>query len=241
MRTVVILAAGRGTRMGTLTADRPKPLLAVRGRPLIDHILRGFAAAGLERAVIVVGYRAAQIEAALGDGSAVGLTLRYCRQERPEGTARALLLAEALVDDETFALGWGDVLVYPAFYGEFLQQYAVSRCAVQLAVNEVEDPWQGAAVYVDAQWRVTKLEEKPLRGTATTRWNNAGIFAFDRSIFGYARALTPSVRGEYELPRAVAAMVIDGCDVRAYPVRGFWSDVGTPADLERAQLTYPGQ
>jgi dTDP-glucose pyrophosphorylase len=234
MRTAVILAAGRGTRMGALTAERPKPLLGVDNRPLIEHILLGFRAAGIERAVVVTGYRGEQIEAALGDGGRLGVAIAYVRQEQASGTARALLLAQPHVSDETFALSWGDVLVSPSFYRQIVGGFS-APCELQLAVNEVDDPWRGAAVYVDAAWRVTRLEEKPSRGTSTTRWNNAGIFTFRRSIFRYAAELSASPRGEYELPQAIAGMIEDGCYVRAVPIRGFWADVGTPEDLERAR------
>src|SRR5262245_30093667 len=158
VRTGVILAAGRGTRMGKLTADRPKPLLTVRGQSLIERIVRGFAAAGITRAAIVTGYRGEQIEAALGDGRSFGMELAYCRQERAEGTARALLLAQPLIEPGPFALSWGDVLVPPSFYGEIVGAFAAEPSAVRLAVNAIDDPWRGAAVYVDASWRVTKLE-----------------------------------------------------------------------------------
>ena len=95
--TAVVLAAGRGTRMGALTATTPKPLLAVAGEPIVARVLRGLARAGVRRAVVVTGYLGEQIEAALGDGHALGLALAYRRQERPDGTARALLLAEDLI------------------------------------------------------------------------------------------------------------------------------------------------
>ena len=97
---------------------------------------------------------------------------------------------------------------------------------------------EGAAVYVDSDWRVTRLEEKPPRGTATTRWNNAGVLALSASIFDFARRLRPSPRGEYELPTAIAAMVAEGRTVRALPIRGFWSDVGTRDDLEEARRRF---
>ena len=95
MMTAVVLAAGRGTRMGALTASTPKPLLAVAGRPLIEHVLGGFAAAGVRRAVVVTGYLGDAVEAALGDGSRLGLQTVYCRQDRTDGTARAPAVGRA--------------------------------------------------------------------------------------------------------------------------------------------------
>ena len=234
MTAAVVLAAGRGTRMGALTAATPKPLLPVGGRPLIEHILRGVAAAGIRRAVVVIGYLGDAIEQALGTGERLGLQLTYCRQADTDGTAHALLLTEPLVSSEDCLVSWGDILVPQPFYREFLDAFARAPCDAQLAVNEVEDPWRGAAVYVDDDWRVVRLEEKPSPGTSTTRWNNAGILLHTPPAFGYARRVAASPRGEYELPQAVAQMVRDGCVVRAVPVRGAWCDVGTPEDLAAA-------
>ena len=238
MTTAVVLAAGRGVRMGALTASTPKPLLQVAGRSIIEHVLSGFAAARVRRAVVVTGYLGDRIEAALGDGARLGMQIAYCRQGRADGTARALLLAEPLIGPDPFALSWGDILVPSAFYARFLVQFARQPCDAQLAVNEVDDPWRGAAVYVGADWRVERVVEKPPPGTSTTRWNNAGVVMLSALAFDYARRVAPSARGEYELPQAIARMVSDGRAVRAVPVCGPWSDVGTPADLAAAQAMF---
>jgi dTDP-glucose pyrophosphorylase len=227
--------------MGVLTASTPKPLLQVAGRSIIEHVLSGFAAARVRRAVVVTGYLGDRIEAALGDGAHLGLQISYCRQERADGTARALLLAERLIGSDPFALSWGDILVPSVFYPRFVEHFARQPCDAQLAVNEVDDPWRGAAVYVHDDWRVERVVEKPPPGTSTTRWNNAGVLMLSALAFDYARRVEASARGEYELPQAIARMVCDGCEVRAVPVCGPWSDVGTPADLAAAQSLFaPG-
>jgi dTDP-glucose pyrophosphorylase len=213
-------------------------LLPVAGRPIIEHVLSGFAGAGVRRAVIVTGYLGSAIETALGDGARLGLELAYCRQQRADGTARALLLAEPLIGDEPFVVSWGDILVPRAFYAEFVAAFARRPCDAQLAVNAVDDPWRGAAVYVDGDWCVQRIEEKPPRGASQTGWNNAGVLMLTRLALDYARRLGPSTRGEYELPEAIAQMVRDRRAVRAVPVRGPWSDVGTPADLAAAQTLF---
>lgn len=235
----VLLAAGRGSRMGALTADTPKPLLPLRGRPILDHILQGLAEAGVKEAVIITGYRAERIERHYGN-KADGITLSYRRQETPSGTATAVLLAATDVGSQPFLLSWGDILVEPGTYGALRADFEARRPDALLGVNEVDDPWRGAAVYMDDDLRITRLVEKPPRGTSTTRWNNSGVFVLHPIVLDYARRLTASVRGEYELPQALAAMIESGCSVAAHPIRGFWSDLGTPEDLAAAERTYPG-
>jgi len=221
--------------MGALTATVPKPLLTVGGRPIIEHIVRGLGAAGAAEVIIVTGYRGEQVQDHLGDGRQCGARLTYRTQETQDGTARALLRARDLIADRPFVVAWGDVMVQPENYATLLAEYHRSPCAALLMVNDIDDPWRGAAVYVNAEWRVTRLVEKPARGSSTTRWNNAGISVFTPLILSYAERLAPSSRGEYELPQAIAAMLADGLIVRARPVRGFWSDLGTPADLAAAE------
>ena len=224
--------------MGALTASTPKPLLRLRGRPIIEHILIGLRAAGVYNAVIVTGYCGDQIASHLGDGTQLGLRLSYRQQVRAEGTARALLLARDALGNDPFIVTWGDVVVETTDYAALRAEFQRAPCDVLLTLNEVEDPWRGAAVYVDDRWRVTGLVEKPPRGTSHTRWNNAGVFVCTSRIFTYAEQLPPSTRGEYELPQAIAAMLADGGTVRALPLRGFWSDLGTPEDLAAAEREY---
>jgi dTDP-glucose pyrophosphorylase len=237
----VVLAAGRGTRMGKLTESTPKPLLSLCGRPIIEHILVGMRDAGIHRVVIVTGYLGEQIEAHLGSGGRLGMTISYRRQEKAEGTAKALLLARDLLTDDPFMLSWGDIIVDPSEYGALVRRFADTPCDAMLTLNPTDDPWRGAAVTVDDDWRVVSLIEKPPRGTAETHWNNAGIFIFTNLIFSYADRLRASARGEYELPQAISAMIADGRVVHAHPIHGFWSDLGTPEDLAAAEATLKGR
>jgi dTDP-glucose pyrophosphorylase len=163
------------------------------------------------------------------------VNIRYRRQETRDGTARALLLARQAVAERPFLLAWGDILTERSNYPGLLRTFSDSRADGLLAVNWVEDPWRGAAVYVDRENRIERIVEKPPAGTATTHWNNAGIAVFQPVVFDFAAAVPPSPRGEYEIPDAIAAMIAAGLAVHAHPLRGFWSDVGTPQDLERVE------
>lgn len=221
--------------MGNLTAATPKPLLPLQGIPILEHILRGMRDGGIQRFVIVTGYLADRIEAYFGNGDRLGVRIDYRRQPEPTGTAAALQLARDIVEREPFALSWGDILVEPETYARLTANYRERPVAGLVAVNEVDDPWRGAAVYFDGDRRIHEIVEKPPRGSSTTRWNNAGIFALAPIVFQYIEHLPRSERGEFELPQAFAAMLADGHEFRALPVEGFWSDLGTPEDLLAAE------
>lgn len=237
LSTAVVLAAGRGTRMGALTRDTPKPLLPLQGRPILEHILLGMRDAGIRRVLIVTGYLGEKIEHHFGDGAALELELEYRRQHTTDGTARALLLAQSCLEDP-FLMSWGDIVVERKLYRDLVNEFQRRPCDLLMSVNPVDDPWRGAAVYFDDDGRVTRLVEKPVRGTSSTSWNNAGVFIGSPLLLKYAERLQPSSRGEYELPQAIAAMIDDGREVRAWRIEGYWSDLGTPEDLAAAEHEY---
>lgn len=236
VRRAVILAAGRGARLGSLTAETPKPLLSVGGEPMLHRILGGLARGGIEEAAIVTGHLGEQIEAATGDGARWGMAIRYYRQTTLDGTARALSLAREFTAGERFFLGWGDIVVGVDNYARVLE--LATEAEAVLAVNEVDDPASGGAVYVDASGRVTRLAEKPAPGTSTTHWNNAGLMVLPPSIWAFVDALEPSLRGEYELPQAVAASIQAGMATVAAPIEGPWFDAGTPQSLAAARAHF---
>lgn len=232
----ILLAAGRGARLGPLTAELPKPLLEVGGQPIIIGILRGLVAAGITEIAIVTGYLGEQIETRLGDGEALGARLRWFRQERLDGTAAAVALARNTVEGQPFLFAWGDIAVDPRNYARVLQ--AASDCDGALAVNRVPDPAQGGAVYVDAAGFVTRLVEKPAPGASTTCWNNSGIGVLPPAIWPAVDRLTPSPRGELELPQAVQSIIAAGLRLRAVPIDGPWFDIGTPESLDAARQAF---
>ncbi len=239
--TAVLLAAGRGKRLGALTADTPKPLLDIAGAPLISHIVDVLAGAGLTNLIVVTGYLSDQVEkwAKTRQRQNPEITITTVRQQELNGTGGAMLAAKSyLAGQHRFVFGWGDILMDRANYPRFVHHARNDDYDLMLAVNRVKDPFRGAAVYVDPHMRVERLDEKPAPGTAKTEWNNAGLFATGQIIFDYLARLTPSTRGELELPVAIAQMIADGRVVRAVDMRGFWSNVGTPEDLEAARAWF---
>lgn len=239
--TAVLLAAGRGKRLGALTANTPKPVLDIAGSPLIAHIVDALSGAGLARFIVVTGYRSEQIErwAKTYRRESPGIEITTVRQPELNGTGGAMLAAKAeLAGQARFVFGWGDILMDRANYPRFIHHARIDEYDLMLAVNRVKDPFRGAAVYVTPHMMVERIDEKPAAGTAKTEWNNAGLFAAGQIIFDYLARIRPSVRGELELPDAIAQMIADGRVVRAVDMRGFWSDVGTPEDLEAARAWF---
>jgi UDP-N-acetylglucosamine diphosphorylase / glucose-1-phosphate thymidylyltransferase / UDP-N-acetylgalactosamine diphosphorylase / glucosamine-1-phosphate N-acetyltransferase / galactosamine-1-phosphate N-acetyltransferase len=228
IRRAVILAAGKGSRMGSITREIPKPMLAIHGKPMLEHILERLTAAGLERFFIVVGYHGELIEQHFRDAQ---WSIEFRRQEPVNGTGAAARLAWEFVNDEPFLLTYGDILCDPSEYtrcSETLEQHP--QAAAVLAVKAVPDPWQGAAVY-ETEGRVRRIVEKPPKGSSATHWNSAGFYAFRPVVFDYLDRIVPSARNEYELTSALDMMLADGLELRISEIAGEWRDVGRAEDL----------
>ncbi len=226
----VVLAAGRGTRMKPLTGDLPKPLLPLHGRPLVEHVLDNLREAGFARFLLVVGYRHELFYARFAGDSSV----HYALQDPVDGTGSAALLARKFAKNGPFLLIFGDILADPEdLRGLWTRLMTDPEAEAVVAVKHVDDPWQGAAVYVE-DGRVTRIVEKPPRGASATKWNSAGIFAFRPSIFAELERLPLSERGEYELTEAFVQLLKRGARVLAHPLQGEWRDVGRPEDLDAA-------
>lgn len=217
--------------MQSLTDDCPKPMLPLAGRPMLAHQLDRFAAAGIARVCIVIGYRGQMVRDYFEAHPPSGVELEYVVQSEQNGTGSAALLARDFAGGGPFLLTFGDILVGPQVYTEL---FKLAPGAEQvLALTEVDDPYRGGAVYVE-DGRVTRIVEKPPKGTSTTNFLCAGIYVFDDSVFEALEQLTLSARGEYDLTDAISDTVRAGKCVRYFVVPGFWRDVGRPEDLAPA-------
>lgn len=218
----MILAAGRGERMGPLTRDRPKPLLELNGQSLIERHLSGLAAAGVRNVVVNLSYRGAQIRGRLGDGSRWGLAIDYSDEgEPPLETAGGIVAALPLLGNDPFLLVNADVVTdfdFERLFGAGAGRQGAARgsgCLV-LVRNPAHNP--DGDFGLDADSRLT---------SAAPRFTYAGIARLDPALFG---GLAPGARPlKPVLDAAIADKSLDGM-----LHEGLWFDVGTPARLSAA-------
>src|SRR5437773_9944788 len=177
----VLLATGRGTRMRELTADLPKPMIKVRGKPILLHIVEGLQAAGIKYFLIAVGYHGDAVRSYFGDGTCFSLHIRYATQVVQDGTGRVVDLARDFVGQSPFVLSYGDILVDPANYKSIVD--LADDVEAIVSVKQNEDVSKGGAVFVNERMEVTDIREKSQPGEMTSPWYNAGEYVFRLSIF----------------------------------------------------------
>ena len=222
----VIIAAGEGTRMRPLTRSRPKPLLPIGERTLIERLLDQCLPV-VDRFVIVVGYRADDIKEVLGDEYR-STPIEYVHQESPLGTAHAIEQARPVVDTRFLVLN-GDVMVD--------QQLIDSLAAADghtMAATTVEDPTSYGVVEI-TDGTVTDLQEKP--SDPPSNLINVGLYAFTPDIFDAIAEIDRSPRGEYEITDAIEHLIADGTTIHLAEYDGLWLDVGRPWELLEAVET----
>jgi dTDP-glucose pyrophosphorylase len=227
----VLLAAGRGTRMRELTADLPKPMINVRGKPILLHIIEGLQTAKIKNFLIIVGYHSDAVREYFGDGTCFGLRINYATQIVQDGTGRVVDLARDFAGNSPFVLGYGDILIDPDNYKKIVDLPDTAEAII--SVKRGEDISKGGAVFLNEQFELIDLREKSQPGELTSQWYNAGLYAFRPSIFEFTTRLKPSPRGEYELTDAIRDLALSGKKVKALELTGEWADVRDPEILAR--------
>jgi len=227
----VVLAAGRGTRMRELTAEVPKPMIEVRGKPVLQHIIEGLRNAGIGELLVVVGYRADAVRNFFGDGSGDNVAIQYATQTVQDGTGRVVDLSRDFVGDRPFVLSYGDILVDPVNYKRVAD--LPDNVEAIITVIRGEDVSKGGAVFLNERMELLDLREKSQRDEPTSPWYNAGLYAFRPSIFEFTAKLQPSPRGEYELTDAIRDLAQSGKKVQAVELIGEWADVRDPEILAK--------
>ncbi len=222
LRQAVLLAGGLGTRLGALTAETPKPLLEVAGRPFLFHLIENLRRFGIDRFLLSVGYRAEQFEHVLGDGSAFGVTIEYVREDEPLGTGGALRLARDQLD-ETFVLANGDTL----FDVNVLALACAMRdrgCEAAVGLRRVAEASRYGRV-AESDGRVLRFEGV---GHAGEGWINGGVYALRRE------SVDRLPEGRSALEADLLPELAGLGKLAAVRSEAFFIDIGIPDDLARS-------
>lgn len=222
---VVIMAGGKGERLAELTRDTPKPMLKVGPRPILDTIVSNLAGQGFRRFWLAVNYRADQIEAHFGDGTAQGLDIRYLRETKPLGTAGALSLLPP--QDRPVVVTNGDVLA-KADYSHVLDSHLQSDAAATIVVRDYKMQVPFGVVRADGG-QVVRIEEKPTQ----TYTISAGAYVLSPQ----ALALVPRDVA-HDMPALLGDLIDRGLGVRVQRAEGYWMDIGRPPDYAQANADF---
>jgi UDP-N-acetylglucosamine diphosphorylase/glucosamine-1-phosphate N-acetyltransferase len=217
----IILAAGEGQRMSPLTETRPKVMLPIANKPILEHLLIEMKKAGIREFVFVVGYHDERIRSYFGDGADWDVHIQYCNQRKQEGTADALKTAQRFFDD-SFLVANGDIIIDSRDI-----QLVMSQTGNVMSVIELRDI-AGLGVIEGLAGQVLKVHEKVEH--PPSHLANAGLYLFTPEINSALEKTEKSRRGEYEITDSLQILIDSGIHV-AYQVIGFWPHMGYPWDL----------
>lgn len=229
------MVGGFGTRLRPLTLTRPKQMLPVVDRPMIEHVVGRLGQQGVTRAVLSLGYRPDAFEAAYPQHRCAGVELFYAVEPEPLDTAGAIGFAARRADvKNTFIAVNGDVISdFPL--ADLLDAHREKGASATIALTPVDDPSRYGVVVCDPDGRVQAFVEKPPADEAPSRWINAGMYVLDPSVLDLMPEGRPSSIERETFP----ALVQKGL-LYAVARDGFWIDAGTPAAYLEVQLALAG-
>ncbi|ASJ10924.1 glucose-1-phosphate thymidylyltransferase [Thermococcus sp. P6] len=220
----VVLAAGKGERLQPLTDDRPKVLLKVANRPIIEYVLENLDPF-VDEFVIIVRYEKEKLIKALGD-EFNGKPITYIDQLPGEGTAKAIESARDLIDEE-FIVANGDVYLEVDGLKELVGTFRREKADAAVLVKELDDLSHFGKVDTRGNL-VSGIREKP---GGVSGYANLGLYAFKPEVFEFLERTPLSGRGEYEVTDTINLMVEAGKKVVYALYSGYWNDVGRPWNL----------
>lgn len=228
----IIIAGGLGTRLRPLTYRRPKHLLPVANRPFLEYQVALMKRHGIEEIIFATNYRAGQIEAQFGDGSALGVDLRYAIEDQPLGTAGAIRNAAALCHGESVLVFNGDILT-DFDLGEILAFHRANDSRATIAMRAIERPHGFGVMETDSEGRVhawiepseeqkRRVAENPEPTTGESDYINAGIYVLEPEALERIPTGTPVSIERETYPKLIA----EGAPIYGIAPAGYWLDIG---------------
>ena len=224
----LVLSGGAGTRLRPITHTSAKQLVPVANKPVLFYGLEAIRDAGVTEVGIIVGDTAAEIEAAVGDGSELGISVTYIRQDAPLGLAHCVLIAQDFLGDDDFVMYLGDNFIIGGIT-ELVQEFREGTYDAQILLTKVDNPSQFGVAELGPHGGVTTLVEKPKEPKSDLAL--VGVYMFRPVIHDAVRAIKPSACGELEITDALQWLIDEGRDVRPHLVTGYWKDTGRLEDM----------
>ncbi|HEY4675308.1 MAG TPA: NDP-sugar synthase [Candidatus Bathyarchaeia archaeon] len=230
---VLILAGGFGTRLRPISCTRPKSLLQIVNKPLLQWIYERLAKNNITEAILAVNHFT-EVYIKQNRIPKSGLTVKYSRDplRKPLGTGGPIRKAERLIGhDETFLVLNGDIFA-DVNYTEILKQHRENGAVATMALHKVEDPSRYGVAELAENNRIKRFVEKPPRKTAPSNLINAGVYALDPKIFDYL----PKGRA-FSIEREVFPRLAEEGELYGYVFDGLWTDIGEPEDYLKLNRT----
>ncbi|WP_067483444.1 glucose-1-phosphate thymidylyltransferase [Actinomadura hibisca] len=224
----LVLAGGAGSRLRPITHTSAKQLVPVANKPVLFYGLEAIRDAGIREVGIVVGDTAAEIRAAVGDGSAFGLEVTYLPQDAPRGLAHAVLIAREFLGEDDFVMYLGDNFVVGGI-DDLVDRFRAERPQAQIMLTRVSDPRAFGVAELDAAGRVVGLEEKPEHPKSDLAL--VGVYIFSPAVHRAVAGLKPSWRDELEITDAIQCLIDEGRRVESTVITGYWKDTGNVTDM----------
>ncbi len=224
----VVMAGGEGSRLRPLTIRRPKPMVPIAGKPVMEHILHLLKRHGITDVVVTVQYLASSIEDYFGNGSQMGMHITYSREDVPLGTAGSVKNAEEQLT-EPFLVISGDALT-DYNLTEIIEYHQAKKAMATLTLAHVPNPLEYGVIITNEDGHITQFLEKPSWGEVFSDTINTGIYVLDPQVFSYFEKDKPYDFSQELFPY----MLRKGDPLYGYVSTGYWCDVGSLSEYMRA-------